>query len=214
MDGLMLDTEHPVQACCQAAADRLGFVLDADYYHRELVGRGWAESDAALMARFGAGFPLAQFKATFDRLWSAHIAAHGIRRKPGVLELLDELEARRVPVAVATSTHRREAEFCLSAAELKDRFPIVVTGDEVSHGKPQPDIYLEVARRLGLHPSACVALEDSNTGVLAASQAGMLTLMVPETGRSPSPETRRAARAVCNSLREARVLIERLLAHD
>jgi HAD superfamily hydrolase (TIGR01509 family) len=211
MDGLMLDTERPVQACCQAAADRLGFALDADYYHRELVGRGWAESDAALMARFGEAFPLERFKTDFERLWAAHLKRHGIDRKPGLLEVLAMLEARHIPVAVATSTHRHEAEFCLGLAELRERFAVVVTGDEVSQGKPQPDIYLEAAWRLGVPPGACIALEDSNAGVLAASRAGMLTLMVPDAGRLPSPEARRAAHAVCDSLLEASAVIESLL---
>jgi HAD superfamily hydrolase (TIGR01509 family) len=211
MDGLMLDTERPVQACCQAAADGLGYTLDADYYHQALVGRGWAESDAALMARFGESFPLDKFKASFERLWMGHVKTHGIDRKPGVLELLTVLETRQIPVAVATSTHRREAELFLNVTDLRDRFPVVVTGDEVSRGKPQPDIYLETARRLGAPADACIALEDSNAGVLAASQAGMLTLMVPDAARLPAPEARRAAYAVCDSLLEAAAVIEKLL---
>jgi len=211
MDGLMLDTERPVQACCQAAADQLGFELDADYYHQALVGRGWAESDAALMARFGENFPLEKFKASFERLWMTHVKTHGIDRKPGVLELLTILQTRRVPVAVATSTHRQEAELFLTVAALRDRFQVVVTGDEVARGKPQPDIYLEAARRLRVPPDACIALEDSNAGVLAASQAGMLTLMVPDAGRMPSPEARGAAYAVCDSLIQAAMVIGKLL---
>ena len=211
MDGLMLDTEHPVQACCQAAAERLGFTLDAEYYASALMGRGWAESDAALMSRFGEQFPLEEYKTHFDRLWAAHIAAHGITRKPGVLELLAVVETRQVPIAVATSTHRREAEFCLQAADLRERFPVVVTGDEVSRGKPEPDIYLEAARRLGVDSRACIALEDSSAGVLSASRAGMLTLMVPDVGRPPSPDARRAAHAVFASLVEARAFVERHL---
>ncbi len=211
MDGLMIDTERPVQVCCRQAAAGLGFDLDTDYYERALVGRGCAESDAALMARFGERFPLDQFKIHFEALWTAHAAAHGIDTKAGLHELLTLLEERHVPIAVATSTHRDEADFCLRTAGLRERFSLLVTGDEVARGKPEPDIYLEAARRIGVAPKQCAALEDSNTGVLAASRAGMLTLMVPDAPRMPSAEAREAAYAVLESLRDAVPLITELL---
>jgi HAD superfamily hydrolase (TIGR01509 family) len=211
MDGLMIDTERPVQACCLQAAERLGVVLDVEFYERALVGRGWAECDAALLARFGTGFPLDRFKVSFGELWDAHVAAHGISTKPGLHELLTFLKGRLIPFAVATSTHRREAEFCLEKAGIRDRFSILVAGDEVERGKPEPDIYLEAASRLGVAPRQCVALEDSNAGVLAAARAGMLTLMVPDPPRVPSGEAGAAAHAILTSLFEARnVLRQRL----
>jgi HAD superfamily hydrolase (TIGR01509 family) len=202
MDGLMIDTERPVQLCCREAASRLGFDLEAAFYDRELVGRGWVECDAALAAYFGPDFSLDRFHATFGDLWAAHIATHGVAIKPGLIDLLNVLDERQIVKAVATSTHRDEAEKHLRVAGLSAHFPILVTGDEVARGKPEPDIYLEAARRVAVPPSECLALEDSNAGVLAASRAGMVTLMVPDAPRIPSSEARDAAAMVLDSLFE------------
>lgn len=181
------------------------------FYEANLIGRGWTECDAALMERFGLHFPLDQFKKDFDKLWNAHAATHGITTKPGLHEVLAFLEQRRVPLAVATSTHRNEAEFCLRAARLRERFATVVCGDEVVRGKPEPEIYLEAARRIGVDPRMCLALEDSNAGVVAASRAGMITIMVPDPPRVPSAEAQDAAHAVLRSLEDALPLIRALL---
>ncbi len=93
---------------------------------------------------------------------------------------------------------------------LLARFETVVTGDTVSQGKPAPDIYLEAARRLGAVPTDCIALEDSDAGVMSASQAGMLALMIPDL-KPPSREAARAAFRVLGSLYDARRVIGSLL---
>ena len=87
-----------------------------------------------------------------------------------------------------------------------------MTGDQVSHGKPAPDIYLEAARRLDVEPSRCVALEDSDAGILAASRAGMVALLIPDLV-DPSSEAVAAAFRVLGSLHEARQLISTLIGH-
>jgi beta-phosphoglucomutase-like phosphatase (HAD superfamily) len=94
---------------------------------------------------------------------------------------------------------------------VRERFQVVVTGDQVTRGKPAPDIYLEAARRVGYAPAQCVALEDSEAGVIAASRAGMIALMVPDLVR-PSDAARRAAFRVLPSLVDAQNVIEALLA--
>jgi beta-phosphoglucomutase-like phosphatase (HAD superfamily) len=85
-----------------------------------------------------------------------------------------------------------------------------VTGDEVARGKPAPDIYLEAARRLQVAPGSCVALEDSEAGILAANRAGMRALLIPDWTR-PSEAAAQAAFRVLNSLSEAHDLVTRLI---
>ena len=207
MDGLMLDTETPVQRCCQQAAETLGFSLDADFYERALLGRAWPDADAALVAHFGPGFLLDDFKARFQSIWDRHVAVHGVTLKPGLQTFLATVERLDLQKAVATSTHEKEAEAHLRAAGIRDRFSVVVTGDQIEHGKPAPDIYLEAARRLNVRAEECIALEDSDAGVLAATNAGMTTLMVPDGGRQPSAEARSRACCVLPSLREAQEVV-------
>ena len=85
-------------------------------------------------------------------------------------------------------------------------FAHIVSGDQVARGKPAPDIYVEAARRLGAEPAHCLAVEDSDAGILAAHAAGMLPVLVPDLTR-PSPEACNAAFRVLVSLHEALELI-------
>jgi HAD superfamily hydrolase (TIGR01509 family) len=209
MDGLMLDTEVIYKTAWQAASAELGYVIDDALWTR-FVGRPNADCERDLLARFGTAYPLDRFRGRWPALWKAEAAASGIQRKAGLLDLLAFLERRRVPIAVATSTEADDAAFCLDAAGLAERFAVIVTGDQVARGKPAPDIYLEAARRLEVDPEQCVALEDSEAGILAAHQAGMLPLLIPD-GAPPSPVATSAAFRVLSSLSEAERLLRSLL---
>ena len=100
---------------------------------------------------------------------------------PGIGGLLDELTAARVPCAVASTASGDWVVRALGDMGLAPRFDAVVTGDQVEHGKPAPDVYLEAARRLGVDPGSCVAVEDSGPGLAAAGAAGMKTVAIPHT---------------------------------
>ncbi|MBP6788321.1 MAG: HAD-IA family hydrolase, partial [Candidatus Promineofilum sp.] len=93
--------------------------------------------------------------------------------------LLDEIEQRGLPWAVATSTPRAVAEIILGQLGVVGRYTALAAGDEVAHGKPAPDIFLLAAARLGVTPAACLALEDSAAGCAAAVAAGMRVVAVP-----------------------------------
>ena len=209
MDGLMLDTEQMMRPCFQQAAADIGCPVRDDLYE-SLIGLGSADTFAILSERFGAAFRQRKFEERFRELWH-HRLASGIPHKPGLSDLLIVLEQRGIPTAVATSTDAMDAELCLRTAALWGRFHTVVSGDHVRNGKPAPDIYLEAASRLAIEPERCLALEDSNNGVLAASRAGMRVLMVPDTGCSPSQEALAAAWTVLPSLHAAKQLISEWL---
>jgi beta-phosphoglucomutase-like phosphatase (HAD superfamily) len=111
---------------------------------------------------------------------------------------------------VATSTETALATRKLRQAGVLDYFEVVIGGDEVSRGKPEPDIFLLAAERLGSHPDDCLVLEDSGPGLHAAVAAGMRVILVPDRAE-PAAEMRALAYAVTESLAEARTVIERLL---
>ena len=98
----------------------------------------------------------------------------------GLDELLALLDSRGLPKAVATSTERRQAAAQLGGLGLLERFNVIATGDEVRNGKPAPDLFLLAAHRLGMKPSQCLVLEDSEAGVIAAHRAGMHVWVVPD----------------------------------
>jgi len=208
MDGLMLDTEPLYKAAWQRASAELGYELDDPAYVK-LIGRPTADCEQELLAQFGERFPLDMFRSRWAGLWRVAAADQGIPTKPGLQELLAFIEERGLPAAVATSSEVDYATFSLRQAGLADRFDVVVTGDQVARGKPAPDIYLEAARRLGVEPRCCIALEDSEAGIVAAAAAGMVVLLVPD-GVPPSAAAAQTAYRVCDSLREARDLITTL----
>ncbi len=210
MDGLMLDTEPLYKVAWQQASVELGFDLD-DVTYSILIGRPTEDCEAELLARFGVGFPMARFRARWPELWRTFVQERGIPHKAGLLELLTFLEAQGLPTAIATSSDADYTEFSLRCAGLNGRFQVVVTRDQVVQGKPAPDTYIEAARRLRQDTADCMALEDSDAGVLAACAAGMVTVCVPDL-KPPSDAAARAAFRVLGSLIDARELISAKLA--
>jgi HAD superfamily hydrolase (TIGR01509 family) len=98
---------------------------------------------------------------------------------PGALMLVRELHVAGIPMAVASSSFRKDVQASLRTVGLASMLPMLATGDEVEHTKPAPDLYLLAARRLGLSPSQCIAFEDTQTGLRAAHAAGVPCIAVP-----------------------------------
>jgi HAD superfamily hydrolase (TIGR01509 family) len=118
---------------------------------------------------------------------------------PGATDAARRIAADR-PVAVASSAHRAVIDAALVATGLDDLFAVVVSSDEVAHGKPAPDVYLEAARRLGIPATACLVIEDSYNGVRAGKAAGMTVVLVPNDSVPPAPGTHELADIVLERL--------------
>jgi HAD superfamily hydrolase (TIGR01509 family) len=179
MDGLLLDSErHSLELMAQAAG-----ALDIPWDHEvglQMVGLNSRDSSGILLQAFGADYPVSALNERFGELYEAAIVAGDIPPKPFARELLMRLEALRIPCGVATSTRRTRAETKLLRAQFMQHFKAIACGDEVLRGKPHPEIYELAAARLGVEPSRCLALEDSNAGVRAAVSANMQVVMVPD----------------------------------
>jgi HAD superfamily hydrolase (TIGR01509 family) len=177
-DGLTLDTEVTWTRAEATLYARYGVEFTLDH-KREMLGTSGAKS-AMTMERHldqeGRGHEL---HAELRELVHAELDGAGVEAMPGALDLITALRANRVPIGLATNSGRVFATRALRSAELLDRFDVVVSAEEVAHPKPAPDVYLEAAARLGADPAACVALEDSETGVAAARAAGMTVVGVP-----------------------------------
>ena len=200
MDGLMLNSEPIYRLACVTAASALGCSVTDELYH-QLLGRTEADSEGILQTYFEGRLDVNAFRRLWSENFSAAVERSGMERKDGLDDLLDALDARSILYAVATSTGRERARHSLAAAGLLDRFSTVVFGDEVRNGKPDPEIFLTAATRLGVDPSLCIVLEDSDAGILAAARAGMRPIMVPDL-KAPSEEAARAAVVIARSLRE------------
>jgi len=109
-----------------------------------------------------------ELEATFRKTFKAHAAP-----LPGLEELLKSLKASGIPMAVASSAMMKNVQFVVDSLGFHDYFPVCVSGDDVRHPKPDAEIYLKTADRLGVAPESCVAFEDSFVGIESAKAARM-----------------------------------------
>jgi HAD superfamily hydrolase (TIGR01509 family) len=127
--------------------------------------------------------------------------------KPGVVELLDVLQARGIARAVATGSFRDVAVRHLGEFGLQDRFNDIVAKEDCVNGKPAPEPFLTSAARLGVDPLSCWALEDSPNGIRSAHDAGMEAIMIPDL-LAPDADTVSLCCHIGSSLHEIVILIE------
>lgn len=205
MDGLMIDSERIAQQAWTEAAREWGYPFEpAHYLH--VTGITVRDAEKKFKEIFGADFPFYEIRARRSELVEASFQEHGIPLKPGLLALLEALKSRAIPRAVATSAGHKYAIDKLTRAGLLDWFDTLVGGDQITHGKPHPEIFLSAAAKLGADPARCLVLEDSEAGIRAAHAAGMIPVMVPDR-KAPSAEVRRLAWQVVETLDEVREMI-------
>lgn len=178
MDGLLLDTERVFQQILFDTCQQMGFQM-TDALHLSLIGHPREVNDRQLCQYFGPGFNIdvyhQQSTQAFDQRCQQQVPL-----KPGALELLEYLQQKQIPVALATSTARAQAEQHLAKADILHLLPVRVTRTEVKQGKPHPESYLQAAGLLGIQPAQALALEDSYNGVRSAQAAGFNTVMIPD----------------------------------
>jgi len=179
MDGLLLDTERIARQAFFNASQELGLSINSHIF-KQLIGRNSESSKKFLVDTFGADFPYARFIQKVGQFEKISIQKNGIPTKPGIWDLLDLLDRFKIPRAVGTSTKKKTAVERLRSTNLLDRFIEIVGGDEVSRGKPAPDLFLQAASRLKQKPEHCLVLEDSEPGIRAANSAGMIAIMIPD----------------------------------
>ncbi|WP_258054070.1 HAD-IA family hydrolase [Streptomyces sp. INR7] len=197
MDGTLVDTEQLWWDTVAQAARRLGQVLvDAD--QPDVLGRPVEHTAGVLAARSGA--PAAVIAAELHRDFADRVRTRVVPL-PGALALLGALRDEGVPTALVTASPREVAETVVAALAEAGHggFTVTVTADDTALTKPNPDPYLAACRALRVPPAACVAVEDTPTGVASAEAAGCQVLAVPSVARiDPAP-----GRTVLGSLEEA-----------
>ena len=207
MDGLLLDSERPIRDAWLAEAKRLGQPMDQAAYS-EVIGRN--DRDTREIFRNHFGNDLDQIWLRVQDILEQTVGRSGYAPKDGAVELLEYLASRSIPCVVATSTARSEACTRLLKAKILSQVRDVTGGDEVSHGKPEPDLFLLAAKKQGVNPRDCLVLEDSAPGARAAHAAGMQVIVVPDL-KEPPQDVRDFSLGIFPSLRESRSTVERWL---
>ena len=177
MDGLLIDSEPIAEAALAQFLRGHGHELRPETLTRTL-GRRLPDAMVVIAESYGLKLPLAELTRTYDELRLAALRGH-LQPMPGAAALLTFARAAGLRLALATSSLRTHADLSLAETRLAGLFDAEATGDEVERGKPQPDIFLLAAARLGAPPAACVVLEDAPAGLAAAAAAGMRRLWVP-----------------------------------
>jgi HAD superfamily hydrolase (TIGR01549 family) len=178
MDGLVLDTETTYSLAKQQAAKAMGYELP-DSFWQSLSGMHANDIDQKLLSHYGAEFNLSQFNQSAEQIWRDYVNVNGLKTKRGFYQLLDFIVNYPLPYCLATNSNTLNAKECLRLGGLQHVFPVIVTRDDVSQGKPEPDIFLKAAEQLQVDINRCLVLEDSHTGILAASRAGAFSVFVP-----------------------------------
>lgn len=177
MDGLMLNTEDVFDIAGQRLLQRRGLEMTEVIRH-SMLGRRPVEAFEALISHTGIKDRIPDLMQETKELFE-EIAENSLATMPGLHELLTLVESRNLPLAVATSSPRDYMTGLLERFDLLHRFHITLTAEDVTHGKPHPEIYETAARRLSVSPERMLVLEDSETGTRAAHAAGAYIVSVP-----------------------------------
>jgi len=177
MDGLMFNTEDVYTLVGTELLRRRGRDFTSELKD-EMMGLPPRPSLEAMIRRHGLRDTwedlLQESNQIFIDLLHEHLAL-----MPGLIELLGALGAAGIPKAIATSSSRELVEACLSPFPLARRFQFALTAEDITHGKPHPEIYLLAAARFGIAPAEMLVLEDSCNGCRAAAAAGAFVVAVP-----------------------------------
>ena len=178
-DGTLVDSElihyHLWRDLLRAHAVELSL----QDYQREYAGVPAGQNAIDLCQRFGLPLTPASLVEGKVRLTVEYLARQPFPLMPGVLETINSLQQQGLRMAVVTGAQREALEASQQHHPVFRHFACMICGNDVEHSKPAPDVYLLALQRLGLQADACVAIEDTETGVRAASAAGLACLAVP-----------------------------------
>lgn len=203
MDGVIFDTEAVWKNAFYASNKKYGLNLSEEYRQREMAGR--QEFDIREMMK--KEFPNVDIDAYREYMRTLVFEEINLSKKllkAGFVETVCKLKNNGIKIALATSSgfDRCEILFKNASLNMSDIFDVIVTKEDVKNGKPNPEVFLKAAQKLGVQPQNAVVFEDSILGIQAAHKAGAVPVMVVDL-IEPDAETRRLTQKVVYSLLDA-----------
>lgn len=178
LDGTLVDSEPNYYESGRRTLERHGVPEFTWEQHARFIGIGTLETLEILRERYAIPAPVEQLLAEQNASY-LELARAGTEVFPQMRKFVERLRAEGVPMAVASGSSREAIDAVLSGTGLDALLTTAVSAEEVAHGKPAPDVFLEAARRLGAEPADCVVIEDAAPGALAARAAGMECVAIP-----------------------------------
>lgn len=179
-DGVVIDSSRHHEESWERLAAEEGRSLPEGHF-KEGFGRKNEWIIPNLLQWPGDAAEIKRLSLRKEALYREVVVEWGIEALPGVKVWLDRLAEAGVPRVIGSSTHRENIETALKVLGLENAFQSIVSAEDVSHGKPDPEVFLVCATRLGLEPASCVVFEDAHVGVEAARRAGMRVVAVTTT---------------------------------
>jgi len=197
LDGVLIDSESVWDAARREVAREHGGHW-TEGATTAMIGMSSIEWSAYMHDELGVELPPEQISDEVVARLQQHYRQR-LPLLPGARETVLSF-AEHWPLGLASSANRPIIELVLELAELRDSFAATVSSEEVARGKPAPDVYLEAARRLGVAPADCVAVEDSGNGIRSAAAAAMTVVAIPNRDFPPSEDALALAADIVDSL--------------
>ena len=178
LDGTLVDSMWMWKRIDVEYLDRYGYDCPEDL-QKSIEGMSFSETAAYFKERFSLPMTLEEIKECWSQMAMDKYRTQ-VPLKPGALEFLRYCKDQGIATGIATSNGRPIVDAVIEALQIGEYFQEVATACEVEKGKPEPDIYLEVARRLQVAPEDCLVFEDVPAGILAGKRAGMTVLAVED----------------------------------
>ena len=173
MDGVILDSERVYQEIEREMYEELGIPVTSEE-HRKFIGTAESAMWGYMKNRYNFDEEISELIQKERKRFLARLSSNpGIPPMEGIEELLKKLSDRGIPLLIASSSSMEIIEAVIRHLDIARHFSGIVSGDEVEHSKPAPDIFLTASKLINIPPSDCVVIEDSENGVKAARTAGM-----------------------------------------
>lgn len=181
-DGVIIDSSSHHEESWKLLAREIGKPLAADHFVRGFGMKNQVIIPGILKWTNDPD-EIHRYSLRKESLYREIVRERGIEPLPGVVDLLQILNAHNVPCCVASSTHRENIETIFDVIGVRKYFEAVVTAEDVSHGKPDPEVFLKAAGKIARDPARCIVFEDAHVGIEAGLAAGAKVIAVATTNR-------------------------------
>lgn len=179
MDGLMIDSERVTFECYQERLKDMNLTMDEEFY-KTLLGKPIKGIYQRFYDVYGNDFPIENVIQDVHQLMAERFETEGVPVKKGLVELLHYLKDNNYKTIVATSSNRDRVDKILAQAKITEFFDDSICGDEVTKGKPNPEVFLKSCQKLGVNVDEAIVLEDSEAGIQASYDAGIKVICIPD----------------------------------